>query len=66
MSRRNPLKAILTYGSQADRHRAAVVARLKGQSVSEYLIKVIRDDYAAVYGDADPEILDAAQQRTKT
>jgi hypothetical protein len=66
MSRRNPLKAILTYGTQADRHRVAVIARLRGLSVSEYLMKVIRDDYAAVYGDADPETVDAQQQRSKT
>ena len=50
-------KAIMAYGTSTDRKRAASMARLDGISVSKWLLKLIRDKYAAVYGDADPESL---------
>jgi hypothetical protein len=52
-------QAIMAYGTRADRLRAAVMAKLAKKSTSEWLLKSIRDQYAAVYGDADPEKIHA-------
>lgn len=56
-------KAIMTYGTQSDRLRAAAMAKLHKLSVSAWMLKMIRDQYAAVYGDADPEKLDASRNQ---
>jgi hypothetical protein len=56
-------KAIMAYGTQSDRLRAAAMAKLSGKSTSEWLLKQIRDQYAAVYGDADPEKICGPKQR---
>lgn len=52
-------KAIMTYGTAQDRLRAAAVAKLHKLTVSGWLLKVIRDDYRAVYGETPPEKLNA-------
>lgn len=49
----------MAYGTQSDRLRAAAMAKLAKKSTSEWLLKLIRDQYAAVYGDADPEKIHA-------
>ncbi|WP_157862005.1 hypothetical protein [Methylobacterium sp. Leaf361] len=49
----------MAYGTRADRARAAVMAKLAKKSTSEWLLKLIRAEYAAVYGEADPEKIHA-------
>lgn len=45
----------MAYGTQSDRLRAAAMAKLAKKSTSQWLLQLIRDQYAAVYGDAAPE-----------
>lgn len=45
----------MAYGTSSDRQKAAAIAKLAGKSTSEWLLMLIRDQYRAVYGDADPE-----------
>jgi hypothetical protein len=54
----------MCYGSQSDRLRVAALAKLKKQSTSEYILAVIRAQYAAVYGATPPESLDVDQRST--
>ena len=55
MATRN--KGIIAYGTQADRDKLAVLAHLLQCSGSEALISMIRERYAAVVGDTDPQII---------
>lgn len=55
-------QAIMAYGTHADRLRAAAMAKLAKKSTSEWLLKLIREQYAAVYGDADPEKINAGSK----
>ncbi len=57
--------AIMTYGTPRDRACAAAMASLEGKSTSEWLLGLIRENYRAVYGDADPENLTDALVRDK-
>lgn len=52
-------KAIMTYGTQSDRLRAAAMAKRSKLSVSAWMLKLIRDQYRAAYGDTPPEKLNA-------
>lgn len=51
--------AIMCYGDEADRLRAAAIARLKKRTTSQWLVELIRAEYRAVYGDLDPEKINA-------
>ncbi|GJE78101.1 hypothetical protein [Methylorubrum suomiense] len=55
----------MAYGTQSDRLRAAAMARLAGKSTSEWLLGLIRENYAAVYGDAPPENLDVGRNQRR-
>lgn len=51
-------ETITTYGTPKDRAKLAALARLRRKSVSTYLVEMIREQYAAIYDDADPESID--------
>ena len=53
----------MAYGTQADRQRAAAMAKLADKSTSEWLLDLIRDQYRAVYGDTPPEKLDVRRDQ---
>lgn len=53
----------MAYGTQSDRLRAAAMANLQGLSVSAWMLKLIRDQYHAVYGDTPPEKLHANRDK---
>lgn len=57
-------KAIMAYGTEADRRRAAAMAELAGKSTSEWLLGLIRDNYRQVYGETPPESIHARNQRS--
>ena len=49
--------AITSYGTQDDREKVAVLARLHKTSASDYLLSLIRSGYQEIYGDTPPEKL---------
>lgn len=51
--------AIMGYGTPDDRLRVEALARLQNVSSSQWIINVIRREYAAIYGDTKPEKKDA-------
>lgn len=50
----------MCYGTPLDRDRVAALAKLKKQSTSEYLVALIREQHAAVFG---PEVPNARPQQ---
>ena len=48
-------KGIIAYGTEEDRAKLAKLAELRQQSGSQYVIDMIRSNYAAAFGDAAPE-----------
>jgi len=45
---------IMAYGTQEDRIRLEALARLEGQSSSQWMIQKIRAAYVEIYGSTDP------------
>lgn len=50
---------ITTYGTATDQAKLRALAKLRKTTASTCLIEMIREQYAAVYGTADPETTDA-------
>lgn len=50
-------KTLTAYGSQVDQDKLAVLAEQSGETASTWIIKQIRDRYAAQYGDTEPHFL---------
>lgn len=48
-------KGIIAYGTELDREKLAVLAKLSGRSGSEVIISLIRQQYETVLGTADPK-----------
>jgi hypothetical protein len=55
--------AITAYGTQADRDKLAVLAKLTRKSSSEWLIDKIRSEYRLVFGEFDPDLNPANEER---
>ena len=45
-------KGIIAYGTEEDRKKVAILAEAYGLSVSEYIVKMIRERFAEVFGDS--------------
>lgn len=50
-------KGIIAYGTEKDRQKLAVLSHFSGQSGSEFIIQMIREKYAEVFSDVDPELI---------
>lgn len=48
-------KGIIAYGTDEDRQKLAVMAKLMGQSGSEWIVSQIRLQYREVFGDTAPD-----------
>lgn len=53
MTKRNA--GIIIYGTTEDREKLAALAQVAGKSGSEFLILLLREKYAAIFGDEDPK-----------
>lgn len=47
-------KGIIAYGTEEDRQKLAVLAKLSNRSGSEVIISLIRTQYTEVLGETDP------------
>lgn len=45
------LKGIMCYGTEEDRQKLAILAKLSKRSQSDYLIQHIRETYKQAFGD---------------
>ncbi|RWI74792.1 MAG: hypothetical protein E5V72_00995 [Mesorhizobium sp.] len=59
MSKRN--KGIIAYGTEEDRAKLAVLADLTGKTASDWIIREVRKQYEAAFGDIPPERIIAQQ-----
>lgn len=50
-------KGIVAYGTQEDRKKLEIIARIAGQSQSEWLISQIRKAYREIYGNTSPDFI---------
>lgn len=50
-------KGIIAYGTQEDRDKLAVLAKLQNQSGSEVIIRMIREKFEEIVPGADPKAL---------
>jgi hypothetical protein len=47
-------RGIIAYGTADDRARLAMISKLERRSGSETIIKMIRERYAVLFGEAPP------------
>lgn len=57
----NRTKGIIAYGTELDREKLAVLSKLSGKSASDWIIKEIRKQYSAAFGDTPPERITTQQ-----
>ncbi|WP_353640750.1 hypothetical protein [Mesorhizobium sp. WSM2239] len=50
-------KGIIAYGTEEDRAKLAVLADLTGKTASDWIVKEIRKQYAAAFGETPPECI---------
>jgi hypothetical protein len=48
-------KGIIAYGTDEDRQKLALMAKLSGQSGSEWIVAQIRKQYKDAFGDTAPD-----------
>lgn len=50
-------QGIIAYGKQEDRDKLAALAKLSGQSGSEWIVSQIRKIYEESFGELDPKLI---------